>query len=87
LNDKLGAASDHQMALKITPNSAADFIARASLELEANNHKQSFIDVNRALELEPKNAEAYDLRARLYEKLGDTKQAEIDRNKAETLND
>jgi tetratricopeptide (TPR) repeat protein/Zn-dependent protease len=87
MNDKLGADADYQMALKLTPHAAADFIGRASLELETNNHKQALLDVNRALELEPKNAEAYDLRASLYEKMGNMKQAEIDRHKAETLNE
>jgi tetratricopeptide (TPR) repeat protein len=85
LQDKQGAISDYEIALKLQPNSTAALMGRATLEMDADRYDRAMTYVNRVLALEPKNAEAYDLRANLYQLSGNLELAGKDRKQAEVL--
>jgi tetratricopeptide (TPR) repeat protein len=79
LQDKQGALSDVEIALKLQPNSTEALMARATLEMDAGQQDRAMTDVNRVLTLDPKNAEAYDLRATLHQMDGNLELVEQDR--------
>jgi tetratricopeptide (TPR) repeat protein/Zn-dependent protease len=85
LQDKQGALSDFEIALKLQPNSTEALMARATLEMDAHQQDRAMIDVNRVLTLDPKNAEAYELRASLHQLGGNLELAEQDRKQADVL--
>jgi tetratricopeptide (TPR) repeat protein len=85
LQDKQGALSDYEIALKLQPNSTVALMGRATLEMDADRYDRAMTDINRVLALEPKNAEAYDLRANLYQLSGNLELAGKDRKQAEVL--
>ncbi len=87
INKHQSALSDFNVALKINPNSAEAYFARAETNFALRKYATAIGDYTKAIELNPNNAMAYNGRGKAYQKLGKKELANEDFAQAKKLAD